>query len=102
MVKKKRVRRVKRGRSRRVSRTSRKAPKKTGSFASKRKLWLVLNNLLLFVALSLVSYVLTRFLTNAFFIDLFSITAMVFGFVAVGFLIALIVLLILSAFKKRR
>ena len=109
MARKKRVvrRAGRRKNSRKVARGSRRAVRKVqrrtvSSPYSKRKLWIVLNNLLLFIALSLVSYVLTRFLANTFFIDLFSITAMVFGFVAVGFLIALIILLILSAFKKRR
>jgi hypothetical protein len=97
MAKKKRT--VKRRKARKSARVSRR---NSQNLSSRKKIWVVLNNLLLFVALSLISYVLTRFLTNAFLVDLFSVTAMVFGFVAAGFLITLVVLLILSALKKKR
>jgi len=99
MARKKRIVKRKGRRVRRVSRSSRRS--QSYSVSPRKKIWIVFNNLLLFVALSLVSFVLTRFLTNAFFTDLFSLTAIIFGFVAVGFLITLVVLLILSEVKKR-
>ena len=70
-------------------------------FNVKNKIAVVINNLLLFVALSLVSFVLYRFIQNAFFQDLFFVMAMVFGFIAIGFLIALLILFIVKAVKKR-
>lgn len=93
MARKKRtVRRAKRRVSRRVA--SRKVN-------VKRKIVIVINNLLLFVALSLVSFVLYRFLQNDILVNLFQVMAMVFGFVSVAFLITLLVLLIMKMVKKR-
>jgi hypothetical protein len=68
----------------------------------KKKTGIVINNLLLFIALSLVSFVLYRFVQNTFFTDLFFVMAMVFGFVAVGFLIAFLILIILKSVSKKR
>jgi len=64
----------------------------------------VANNLLLFIALSLVSLVLTKFLNGGFLTELFSVMAMVFGFIAVAFLITLLVLVAMKlvARKKKR
>ncbi len=92
MARKKRARRVRRS-SRRAARSSRSDIKKSIS--------VVLNQLLLFVALSLVSFVLYRFLQNAFLVSLFEVMAMIFGFVAVGFLVTLLVLLIIKIVRKR-
>ena len=70
------------------------------SLDSKNKVKLVVNNLLFFVALSLVALVLYRFVKNIILMNLFSVMAMIFGFVAVAFFIALLVLLIKKAMKK--
>lgn len=67
----------------------------------KKKITIVLNNLLLFIALSLVSFVLYKFLQNAFLVNLFFIMSVVFGFVSVGFLITLLILFIIKLIKKR-
>lgn len=67
----------------------------------KKKIAIVINNLLLFVALSLVSFVLYRFLKNELLTNLFFVMAMVFGFVSVGFLITLLILFIIKLVKKR-
>ncbi len=97
MVRKKRgKRRVAKRVSRRVSRS-----KKFVKTVAKRKIAVVLNNLLLFVALSLVSFVLYRFLQNELLVNLFFVMSMVFGFVSVGFLITLLILLIIKLVKKR-
>lgn len=63
---------------------------------------LVLNNLLLFAALSLVSFVLYRFLHNDFLLNMFFVMAMVFGFVSVAFLISLLVLVIIKFVSKKK
>ena len=61
---------------------------------------IVVKNLLLFVILSGISYLLyTYFFKNSFLISLFGVMAMTFGFMAVGFLIAFLVLLVMSIIK---
>ncbi len=88
-------------------RTTRKVSRRTSRSKSfrrndtKRKIAVVLNNLLLFVALSLVSFVLYRFLQNELLTNLFFVMSMVFGFVSVGFLITLLILFIIKLVKKR-
>ena len=97
MARKKRAkRRAPRRISRRVSRS-----KGFSKSDSKKKIAIVLNNLLLFVALSLVSFVLYSFLQNELLVNLFFVMSMVFGFVGVAFLIALLVLLVLKLVKKK-
>jgi hypothetical protein len=95
-----RKKRVKRKASRRVSRRVSRS-KNFGRIDTKRKIAVVLNNLLLFVALSLVSFVLYRFLQNELLVNLFFVMSMVFGFVGVAFLITLLILLIIKLVKKR-
>ena len=68
--------------------------------SSKRKINLVLRNLILFVVMSLISFVLYSVLINEIFKNLFSLLAMIFGFIAVAFLIILLVFLILKVMKK--
>jgi len=97
MARKKRVRRT-----RRVSRkVSHSRSFNFGGGNVKKKISLVINNLLLFVALSLVSFVLYNFLQNEILTNLFLVMAMIFGFVAVGFLITLLILFIIKMIKKR-
>ncbi len=92
MARKKRVRR----------KTAKRVSKRTSrGFGVKKKIAIVLNNLILFVALSLISFVLYKLLQNDFLINLFSVMSMVFGFVSVGFLITLLILLIIKISKKR-
>jgi hypothetical protein len=95
--------RKKRAQKRTVKRVSRKASnsKNFGKNDVGRKISIVLNNLLLFVALSLVSFVLYRFLQNDILINLFYAMSMIFGFVSVGFLVTLLVLLIMKVVKKQ-
>jgi hypothetical protein len=68
----------------------------------KRNITLIVNNLLLFVALCLVSFVLYKFLGNEFLKSLFQVMAMVFGFVSVAFLICLLVLVIMKFVSKKK
>ncbi len=98
MAKKKRVvKAAKRG----VRRVSKKAV-----FVSEdlnKKIKVVLNNFLLFVALSLVSslfgFVIP--LGNEVLLTLFQAMATIFGFVALAFLITLLVLVIMKVLKKK-
>ncbi len=54
----------------------------------------VVKNLFLFIILSGISYLLyAYFFKNPFLISLFYITSMIFGFMAVGFLIAFLILI---------
>ncbi len=84
-------------------RKSRRNVKRIGSRSAgiKKKIAVVIKNLLLFIALSLVSLVLSRFLQNDFFIKLFFVMAIIFGFVAVGFLISLVILAIMKTVSKK-
>jgi len=87
---------------RRVRRARRRVSRRTAlRMDIKRKIAIVINNLLLFVALSLVSFVLYRFLQNELLVNLFFVMSMVFGFVSVGFLITLLILFIIKLVKKR-
>ena len=95
MVKKKRVQR----------KASKKVmSKKVNSTKPKSKIEFTLNKFLFFVMISLVSFVLYRFVNGdglEFLNNLFFMGAMIFGFVSVGFLIALIVLIVINSFPKK-
>jgi len=67
----------------------------------KKKFTIVINNLLLFVALCLVSFVLYRFLVNDILKNFFQAMSMIFGFVSVAFLIVLLILFIMKFSKKK-
>jgi hypothetical protein len=109
-----RKKRVNRGVKRRVSKSrklSKKVSRKSANLKNyrnfvknnlRKKIALVVNNLLLFIALSLVSFVLYRFLQNDLLVNLFFVMATVFGFVAVAFLISLLVLAVMKFISKRR
>ena len=86
MARKKRVRHSRKSRSVKAS--------------PKNKIKIVFNNFLLFVALSLVSLVFFRIINNVLLINLFFVMAIVFGFVAVALLVALLVLWIMKSVKK--
>jgi len=86
-----------------VKRTKRKVSRRVAFRKGdmKKKVRVVINNLLLFVALSLVSFVLYKFLQNDILVNLFQVMSMIFGFVSVAFLITLLVLVIMKMVKKR-
>ncbi len=97
MAKKKKV-------QRRAKRKVSRKQVKSESFSKtdlKKKITIVINNLLLFVALSLVSFVLYRFLQNDILVNLFQAMSMIFGFVSVAFLITLLVLIIMKFARKK-
>jgi hypothetical protein len=73
-----------------------------GSNNIQKNINLVVSNLLLFVALALVSFVLYSFLKNELLRNLFSVMAMVFGSVSVAFLITFLVLVIMKFVSKKK
>jgi len=83
--------------------TKRKVSKKVAFKGAdlKKKITIVLNNLLFSVALFLVSLVLFRFLQNEILVNIFQGMSLIFGSVAVAFLIVLAVLFILKIAKKK-
>ncbi len=103
MAKKKRVKKVSRKkntRKRTVRRSSKKINKPKVMRVSKRKFDLSLRRLILFAVLAAISFILYLFLSNEIFKNLFSLLAMIFGFVAVGFVIVFLIFLVLKILKK--
>lgn len=68
--------------------------------ASEKKINLVLKNLILFGVLSLISFMLYTVSSNVFYRDLFLLSTMILGFIALAFLIVLLVLMLLRIMKK--
>jgi polyferredoxin len=95
MVTKKRVKKIT-SKSKKVK----KKVKQVRVRATKRKINLVLKNLILFTILALGSLLLYSVSNNDLFINLFKLLAMILGFVGVAFLIVLLALLILKFMKK--
>ena len=105
MVKKKRIKKVvkkkpvkkiiKKSKVKRVVNESKKLVRYT-----KKKINLVLKNLILFVAISLLSFALYSVSNNAIFKNLFLLLVIVSGFVAVAFLIVFLIFLFLKVMKK--
>lgn len=67
---------------------------------NKKKINLILKNLVLFVIISLVSFVLYSVSNNEMFRNLFSLLAIIFGCVTVAFLIVFLVFLFSKMMKK--
>jgi len=68
--------------------------------ASKQKIKVVLNNLILFAILSLASFLLYRVSSNELLINLFSLLAIVLGFVAGAFVIILLIFFFMKLMDK--
>lgn len=64
------------------------------------RLGLIFRNLVLFVLLFLISYILSVVSENGVFINLFDFFWIIFGFISLAFFIALLILLFLKWFKK--
>jgi len=82
-------------RARRNKKLSSRTSNRNKISSSKNKISRLVRMLLLFVAFSLVSLVLYRFVSNSFLI-----IAGIFGFIAVGLFIALLVLWIMKIVRK--
>ncbi len=96
MVKKKRGKKTAK-KSKKISKKNIKRPRVR---ATKRKINLVLKNLVLFAILTLVSSILYLLSNDTLFRSLFQLLAIVLGFVGIAFLIVLLALLILKIMKK--
>ena len=87
------------GRTRRIISNSRR-----GSInytrASSKKLKIVTSNLILFVILGILSYVLYNASMQLIYVNLFYLLSFLFGFVSLAFFIALLILLILRSMGK--
>lgn len=68
--------------------------------ATKRKIGLVLKNLILFVILALISFLLYSVSGKEVYQDFFYLLALILGFIALAFLIVLLILLFMRAFRK--
>lgn len=66
----------------------------------KNKIKFALNRFLFFVILALVSFVVYSYIDNDLLNDLFFVMTMVFGFIAVGFLVVLLILFIIKNIRK--
>ena len=95
MVKKKRAKK-----STSKSKKGKKKVKQVRVRSTKRKINLVLKNLILFVILTVASLLLYFVSNKELFRSLFQLLAMILGFVGVAFLIVLLALLILKFMKK--
>ena len=99
MVKKKSVKKPKRKTTKkRVSRVTNKSKRLVR--ASKRKINLVLKNLILFIILFVLSFVLYSVSEQEMYLNLFGLLSVILGFIGVAFLIVLLVFLFLKAMKK--
>jgi len=104
MVKKK----VKKGKAKsslrnvKTKRTSVKKPisKTKKIVASKRKIRLVLINLILFVILSVLSFGLKYIFNDEILVNFFWMVSLITGFVAVAFLIVYLILFFMKGFRK--
>ncbi|VVB84090.1 Uncharacterised protein [uncultured archaeon] len=90
---------VRKKRARKTARRAKRARISSSKYSNNFKL--VLHNLFLFIALSFVSWIFFKLVTNDILDNLFQVMAMVFGFIAVGLFIALLVLIISKAIKKK-
>jgi hypothetical protein len=68
--------------------------------ATKRKIKLVVRNLIVFGGLFLISFCLYNLSSNLMFRNLFYLLSMVLGFVGLAFLIVFLALLIMKLMKK--
>ena len=97
----KRGRRVSHGRTRhRVSAKKQVAPARSRSIATNIRI--VLNNLIIFFILFLISLILWGVVQSEVLNNLFFIFMLGFGFISVAFLLTLVVFLFLKLLQKRR
>jgi len=68
--------------------------------ATKRKFRLVAKNLILFIILSLLSFLLYNVSSDQMYRDFFSLLTWILGFIAVAFFIVLLILFFLKVLKK--
>ena len=93
---------VKKKRAKKKRRVVRRATSKSVRLvrSSQRKINLVLKNLILFVILAILSVVLYSASGNELYSSLFLLLSILFGFVAVAFLIILLIFVFMRTMKK--
>jgi len=75
---------------------------KKRTFSNKKKIILILSNLIFFGVLTLIFYLLYTVLNpGTFFQNLFGILSIVSGFISVSFLIVLLIFLFSRLFKRK-
>ena len=71
------------------------------SYSPKNKISLVVNRLLFFSLLGIICLFFYKFVTNLLLKNLFFVFAMASGFIAIGFLIALLILFVMKFIKRK-
>jgi|WetSurMetagenome_2_1015567.scaffolds.fasta_scaffold163739_2 hypothetical protein len=90
-------------RAKRAGKNVRRGKKSAVKYSQPRnKIKLVFGNLLLFVVLTVLSWILFNAVNNVILVNLFQIMAIAFGFISVGLLIALLVLIIVKNVRKSK
>jgi len=104
VVRKKPIRKIKRvsGRSKNLSRAvkSAKMPARKKPGVGNKKFNIVLKNLILFLVLFALSMIFYNFSKDVIYEQLFFLLSLLFGFVSIAFLIALLIFVILRMIKK--
>lgn len=80
--------------------TKRDSPSKKLIRSTQRKVSLVLKNLILFIILFVVSLVLYAGASIEIYVNLFGILSIIFGFLALTFLIVFLIFVFMKVFKK--
>ena len=85
---------------RKVKRNARRTASANLVRSNKRKIDLVLKNLIVFAILFVLSLVLNMGSSKEIYINLFAIFSIIFGFLAVTFLIVFLIFVFMKALKK--
>ena len=99
-IKKKSKKKVVRTKPKRVSKKLKPKKRVVKRRATGKKMSIVIKNLILFVVLAIISYLLYNVSGSELLRQLFYLAAILMGFIALAFLIVLLVLLFLRLLKK--
>jgi sorbitol-specific phosphotransferase system component IIBC len=69
---------------------------------SKKKINFILKNVLFFLVLGIISYILMSVTGKEIYSNLFELLMMVFGFIALAFFLVLLILLFMKSIKRRK
>jgi hypothetical protein len=101
MVKKKKsVKKIKRAPVKHVKKSSKSSSEKRMVRSTKRKIKLVIKNLLLFLFLGVLSLLISLGVSQELYFNLFSLLGILFLFVALAFFLVFLVLLFFRLLKK--
>ncbi len=79
-----------------------KSPKRSSAVKpTDNRIRLALRDLLLFVILSMVSYLIYTVSGNTLYEQFFGVVSIILGFIALAFLVAVLVLVLMKAMKKK-